>query len=91
MRACRASTGERPNLPHLSDGRRTPGFSGSRFARDFRRGSEAKVRALEIERRLKLLLAKARHETYGQSSERAKLIVEQLELATPRRRHARSA
>jgi transposase len=42
--------------------------------------SEAKVRALEIER-LKLLLAKARHESYGQSSERAKLIVEQLELA----------
>ena len=42
--------------------------------------SEAKVRALEIER-LKLMLAKARRETYGQSSERAKLLVEQLELA----------
>lgn len=42
--------------------------------------SEAKVRALEIER-LKLQLAKARHEVYGQSSERAKLLVEQLELA----------
>jgi transposase len=42
--------------------------------------SEAKVRTLEIER-LKLLLAKARHETYGQSSERGKLLVEQLELA----------
>ena len=42
--------------------------------------SEAKVRALEIER-LKFLLAKARHETYGPSSERAKLLVEQLELS----------
>jgi len=42
--------------------------------------SQAKVRALEVER-LKLLLAKARHETYGQSSERGKLLVEQLELA----------
>ena len=42
--------------------------------------SEAKVRALEIER-LKLQLAKARRETYGQSSERGKLLVEQLELA----------
>ena len=42
--------------------------------------SEAKVRALEIER-LKLQLAKARRETYGQSSERSKLLVEQLELA----------
>jgi transposase len=42
--------------------------------------SEAKVRALEIER-LKLLLAKARHERFGQSSERGKLLVEQLELA----------
>ncbi len=42
--------------------------------------SEAKVRALEIER-LKLLLAKARQERFGQSSERGKLLVEQLELA----------
>jgi transposase len=42
--------------------------------------NEAKVRALEIER-LKLQLAKARRETYGQSSERGKLLVEQLELA----------
>ena len=42
--------------------------------------SEAKVRALEIER-LKLLLAKARREQFGQSSERGKLLVEQLELA----------
>ncbi len=42
--------------------------------------SDAKVRALEIER-LKLLLAKARREAYGQSSERGKLLVEQLELA----------
>jgi transposase len=40
---------------------------------------EAKVRALEIER-LKLQLAKARHERFGQSSERGKLLVEQLEL-----------
>jgi transposase len=42
--------------------------------------SEAKVRALEIER-LKLLLAKARREQFGQSSERGKLLIEQLELA----------
>jgi transposase len=42
--------------------------------------SEAKVRALEIER-LKLQLAKARRERFGQSSERSKLLVEQLELA----------
>ena len=42
--------------------------------------SDAKVRALEIER-LKLLLAKARREAFGQSSERGKLLVEQLELA----------
>jgi transposase len=42
--------------------------------------SHAKTRALEIER-LKLQLAKARHERYGQSSERGKLLVEQLELA----------
>ena len=42
--------------------------------------NEAKVRALEIER-LKLQLAKARRETYGQSSERGKLLVQQLELA----------
>ena len=41
--------------------------------------SEAKTRALEIER-LKLQLAKARHERFGQSSERSKLIAEQLEL-----------
>jgi len=41
---------------------------------------EAKVRALEIER-LKRQLAKARRQTYGQSSERGKLLVEQLELA----------
>lgn len=42
--------------------------------------SEAKVRALEIER-LKLQLAKARREHFGQSSEGGKLLVEQLELA----------
>ncbi len=42
--------------------------------------NEAKVRTLEIER-LKLLLAKARRERFGQSSERGKLLVEQLELA----------
>jgi transposase len=42
--------------------------------------SEAKVRALEIER-LKLMLAKARREMFGQSSERGKLLIEQLELA----------
>ena len=42
--------------------------------------SEAKVRALEVER-LKFLLAKARREAFGQSSERGKLIIEQLELA----------
>ncbi len=41
---------------------------------------EAKIRALEIER-LKLQLAKARRERFGQSSERGKLLVEQLELA----------
>jgi transposase len=41
--------------------------------------SEAKARALEIEQ-LKLQLAKARHERFGQSSERGKLLVEQLEL-----------
>ena len=42
--------------------------------------NEAKVRVLEIER-LKLQLAKARRERFGQSSERGKLLVEQLELA----------
>jgi len=42
--------------------------------------SEAKVWALEIER-LKLLLAKARQEKFGQSSERGKHLIEQLELA----------
>ena len=42
--------------------------------------SEAKLRALEVER-LKFLLAKARREAFGQSSERGKLLVEQLELA----------
>ena len=42
--------------------------------------NEAKVRALEIER-LKLQLAKARREHFGQLSERSKLLVEQLELA----------
>jgi transposase len=41
---------------------------------------QAKAGALEIER-LKLQLAKARHERFGQSSERGKLLVEQLELA----------
>ena len=40
--------------------------------------NEATVRTLEIER-LKLQLAKARRQTYGQSSERGKLLVEQLE------------
>jgi transposase len=42
--------------------------------------SEAKVRALEIER-LKLMLAKMRREKFGQSSERGKQLIEQLELA----------
>jgi transposase len=42
--------------------------------------SEAKVRALEIER-LKLILAKERREKFGQSSERGKLLIEQLEFA----------
>src|ERR1035437_2182262 len=42
--------------------------------------SEAKVRALEIER-LKLMIAKARREKFGQSSERGKQLIEQLELA----------
>ncbi len=42
--------------------------------------SEATVRRLEIER-LKLLLAKLRREQYGQSSERGRHLVEQLELA----------
>jgi transposase len=42
--------------------------------------SEAKVIRLEIER-LKFLLAKARREKFGQSSERGKQLIEQLELA----------
>src|SRR4030088_2198781 len=42
--------------------------------------SEVTVGRLEIER-LKLMLAKARREQFGQSSERSKLLVEQLELA----------
>jgi Transposase C of IS166 homeodomain len=42
--------------------------------------SEAKVRTLEIER-LKLMLAKMRREKFGQSSERRKHVIEQLELA----------
>ena len=42
--------------------------------------NELTVGKLEIER-LKLMLAKARREAFGQSSERAKLRVEQLELA----------
>jgi transposase len=42
--------------------------------------SEGTVGRLEIER-LKLMLAKARREQFGQSSERGKLLVEQLELA----------
>jgi transposase len=42
--------------------------------------NDAKVRALEIER-LKLQLAKARRVQFGQSSERGKQVVEQLELA----------
>jgi Transposase C of IS166 homeodomain len=42
--------------------------------------TEATVWALEIER-LKLLLAKARREKFGQSSERGKQLIEQLELA----------
>ncbi|MGY4366679.1 hypothetical protein ACVW1A_002744 [Bradyrhizobium sp. LB1.3] len=41
--------------------------------------SEVTVGRLEIER-LKLMLAKARREQFGQSSERGKLLVEQLEL-----------
>ena len=42
--------------------------------------SAAKVGVLEIER-LKLMLAKARRAQFGQSSERGKLLIEQLELA----------
>jgi len=42
--------------------------------------SAAKVGALEIER-LKLMLAKARRAQFGQSSEKGKLLIEQLELA----------
>ena len=42
--------------------------------------SEVTVSRLEIER-LKLKLAKARREQFGQSSERGRLLVEQLELA----------
>jgi transposase len=42
--------------------------------------SEVTVSRLEIER-LKLMLAKARREQFGHSSERGKLLVEQLELA----------
>jgi transposase len=42
--------------------------------------NEVRTSRLEIER-LKLLLAKARREQFGQSSERGKLLVEQLELA----------
>ena len=42
--------------------------------------SEALVRRLENEK-LKLLIAKLRREQFGQSSERGKLLVEQLELA----------
>jgi transposase len=42
--------------------------------------SEVTVGRLEIER-LKLMLAKARREQFGQSSERSRLLVEQLELA----------
>jgi transposase len=42
--------------------------------------SEVTVGRLEIER-LKLMLTKARREQFGQSSERGKLLVEQLELA----------
>jgi transposase len=41
--------------------------------------SEARLRALEIER-LKLLLAKARREQYGHTSERSRRIIAQLEL-----------
>ncbi|WP_247396893.1 MULTISPECIES: transposase [unclassified Bradyrhizobium] len=44
--------------------------------------SEVTVGRLEIER-LKLMLAKARREQFGQSSERGKLLVEQLELRRP--------
>ena len=42
--------------------------------------SELLVGKLELER-LKLMLAKLRRERFGQSSERGKLLVEQLELA----------
>src|SRR5882757_4294149 len=42
--------------------------------------SEVTVGRLEIER-LKLMLAKKRREQFGQSSERGRLLVEQLELA----------
>jgi transposase len=41
--------------------------------------SEARLRALEIER-LKLLLARARREQYGQTSERGRRIIGQLDL-----------
>ena len=42
--------------------------------------SETQVGRLEIER-LKLMLAKLRREQFGQSSERGKQLIEQLELA----------
>ena len=42
--------------------------------------SEVTVSRLELER-LKLMLAKARREQFGQSSERGKQLIEQLELA----------
>jgi transposase len=42
--------------------------------------SEVTVGRLEIER-LKLMMAKARREQFGQSSERGKQLIEQLELA----------
>ena len=42
--------------------------------------SELTVSRLEIER-YRLMLAKARREQYGQSSERARHLIEQLELA----------
>jgi len=42
--------------------------------------SEAIVSRLELER-LKLMLAKARREQFGQSSERGKQLIDQLELA----------
>src|SRR6516225_7260613 len=52
--------------------------------------SETQVGRLEIER-LKLMLAKLRREQFGQSSERGKLLIEQLELAIEDLEESRAA